>query len=187
MLLFLIWAKPYSRSELRNGKRRVPRSLGGRRARLYGVSARVLIKNSSVSLCLCLKGLLPSGRLPTLWIPLMPQSFFPSPCACSCLSEFACPAWLAEFSSIERCPYSPIWIKKREGQGGLSPRSQLFCIPVSSVSETSDPRMEVAAMEEYLLLTKKDRLVFFRLLDYAHPFVYCKCIIRYLLKAGCLP
>ena len=69
----------------------------------------------------------------------------------------------------------------------MSPRSQLFCIPVSSVSETSDPRMEVAAMEEYLLLTKKDRLVFFRLLDYAHPFVYCKCIIRYLLKAGCLP
>lgn len=32
---------------------------------------------------------------------------------------------------------------------------------MSSVSETSDQRMEVAAMEEYLLLTKKDRLVGF--------------------------
>ena len=42
----------------------------------------------------------------------------------------------------------------------------------SSVSETSDQCMEVAAMEEYLLLTNKDKLVFFRLLDYAHSFVY---------------
>ena len=43
---------------------------------------------------------------------------------------------------------------------------------MSSVSETSDQCMEVAAMEEYLLLTNKDKLVFFRLLDYAHSFVY---------------
>ena len=41
---------------------------------------------------------------------------------------------------------------------------------MSSVSETSDQRMEVAAMEEYLLLTNKDRLVFFLSTRLCSPF-----------------